>query len=515
MSETRPDLLLLTPLAVERVAVGRRGATTDVLRTGMGPDRARKAVERAAAHPARAVAVAGLCGALDAGLRAGDVVVATEIIGSEGRTACGGTGPLLSALRRAGLRAIAGPIASTGHVVSGAERLELARSTGAIAVDMESAWLARAAAGRPFAVVRVVVDTPGGDLGPATRTVRSGLAALRSLRRAIPPLERWARAAAPRRVLLAGPRSFCAGVERAVDIVERALDRYGPPVYVRKQIVHNVHVVRDLERRGAVFVESVEEVPESALVVFSAHGVSPAVRAEARARNLRVIDATCPLVTKVHAEARRFAKAGYTIVLVGHAGHEEIEGTSGEATGAIRLIQRPEDVASLDLDGGRVAYLTQTTLAVDEVEDVVERLRERYPDLAGPGSEDICYATSNRQAAVRVLAREVDLMLVIGSGNSSNSRRLVEVAEREACRARLIDDESEIDPDWLTGAQTVAVTAGASAPEALVDRVVSTLRGLGPVEVEERTVVEESVQFTLPIDLRPAARTGNGSSGER
>jgi 4-hydroxy-3-methylbut-2-enyl diphosphate reductase len=515
MTERRPDLLLLTPLGVERVAAARASASTEVMRTGMGPARAADAARRARARQARAVAVAGVCGALDPGLRAGDVVVATEVVGPEGRTACRGTGPLVAALRRAGLRATAGPVASVDHVVSGADRPALARATGAIAVDMESAWLAAAAEGRPFAVVRVVVDAPGRDLRRALKTMGSGLVALRSLRRAIAPIERWAGAVASRRVLLAGPRSFCAGVERAVDIVERALDRYGPPVYVRKQIVHNVHVVRELERRGAVFVESVEEVPPGALVVFSAHGVSPAVRAEARSRNLRVIDATCPLVTKVHAEARRFAKGGYTIVLVGHAGHEEIEGTSGEAPQAIRLIQRPEDVESLDLEGDRVAYLTQTTLAVDEVEDVVERLRDRYPNLAGPGSEDICYATSNRQAAVRVLAREADLMLVIGSGNSSNSRRLVEVAEREGCQARLIDDENEIDPDWLTGARMVAVTAGASAPEALVDRVVSTLRGLGPVQVEERTVVEESMQFTLPIELRTPARAGRGSSRER
>jgi 4-hydroxy-3-methylbut-2-enyl diphosphate reductase len=390
------------------------------------------------------------------------------------------------------------------HVVSGAERGELRRA-GAIAVDMESAWLAEGASDRPFAVVRVVVDTPGRELRRPLATARGGVRALRTLRRAMPALRRWAGAAGPRRVLLAAPRSFCAGVDRAVEIVERALDRYGPPVYVRKQIVHNVHVVRDLERRGAVFVESVEDVPRGQLVVFSAHGVSPAVRDAAAARDLRVIDATCPLVTKVHAEAKRFAKGGYSIVLVGHAGHEEIEGTSGEAPGAIRLIERPEDVDSLDFgESDRVAYLTQTTLAVDEVEGVVRKLGERYRSLAGPGSEDICYATSNRQAAVRVLAREADLMLVIGSGNSSNSRRLMEVAEREGCPARLIDDETEIDPGWLAGARTVAVTAGASAPEILVDRVIAALRGLGPVEVDERQVVEESMQFTLPIELRSA-----------
>jgi 4-hydroxy-3-methylbut-2-enyl diphosphate reductase len=303
--------------------------------------------------------------------------------------------------------------------------------------------------------------------------------------------------------VLAGPRSFCAGVERAIEIVERALDRFGPPVYVRKQIVHNVHVVRDLERRGAIFVDDLEEVPRGALCVFSAHGVSPQVRREARTRELTVIDATCPLVTKVHAEARRFAKSGYTIVLVGHEGHEEVEGTTGEAPEAIRLIGQAEDVDALELpEGSPVAYLTQTTLAVDEVQGVVDALRRRFPSLAGPGSDDICYATSNRQDAVKVLAHEADLLLVIGSNNSSNSQRLVEVSEREGCPARLLDDETEIDPEWLVGMHTVGVTAGASAPEILVDRVVATLRGLGPVEVRERQVVDESLQFTLPIELR-------------
>jgi len=292
-------------------------------------------------------------------------------------------------------------------------------------------------------------------------------------------------------------------VERAIEIVERALALYGPPVFVRKEIVHNLHVVRDLERRGAVFVNEVEEVPEGATVVFSAHGVAPRVRADAERRHLQVIDATCPLVTKVHAEARRFARAGYAIVLVGHEGHEEVEGTTGEAPGAIRLLSQADEVDALDLNGHRrVAYLTQTTLAVDEADQVVAKLRERYPDLAGPGSDDICYATSNRQDAVKALAGECDVLLVIGSTNSSNSRRLVEVAAREGCPAFLLDDETEIDPSWLAGTRTVGVTAGASAPEVLVDRVVEALAGLGPIEVQERHVVAESLQFTLPIELR-------------
>jgi 4-hydroxy-3-methylbut-2-en-1-yl diphosphate reductase len=302
------------------------------------------------------------------------------------------------------------------------------------------------------------------------------------------------------RVLLAAPRSFCAGVDRAIEIVERALDRYGPPVYVRKQIVHNVHVVRDLEQRGAVFVDDIDDIPEGAVTVFSAHGVSPQVRGQATARDLKVIDATCP---QVHAEARRFAKAGYRIVLVGHEGHEEVEGTTGEAPQAIQLIGTAEEIDRIEVGADdRVAYLTQTTLAVDEVEDVVAALRDRFPALTGPGSDDICYATTNRQDAVKALAQECDLLLVIGSQNSSNSKRLVEVAEREGCRAELLDDETEIDPAWLLEADTVAVTAGASAPELLVERVIGALAGLGPVQVEERNVVDESVRFTLPLELR-------------
>ena len=279
----------------------------------------------------------------------------------------------------------------------------------------------------------------------------------------------------------------------------RALDRRGPPVYVRKQIVHNSHVVRDLERRGAVFVEELDEVADGATVVFSAHGVSPHVKAEARRRQLDVIDATCPLVNKVHAEARNFARAGKTIVLIGHEGHEEVEGTTGEAPEAIRLVERAEDVAGLEVpDREQVAYLTQTTLAVDDTTAVVEALRRRFPTLVGPRSDDICYATQNRQQALKAVARESDLVLVVGSENSSNSNRLVEVAEREGTPARLIDDETQLDPAWLAGTRTIALTAGASAPDGLVQRVIDELAGLGPVEVETRTVAEESIQFNLP-----------------
>jgi len=495
-------LTVLVPLAIERAALRGQLPGATMSRIGMGPDRARSA--SAELDPGTGpVAVAGFCGALAPGIEPGDVVVASEVRGPDGRVLPCAGGPLVAALRRRGVERVHfGPMASAERIVRGEGRTRLAE-TGAIAVDMESFWAVAAAGDRPVAVLRVVSDSPERELGANLDTVTGGVAAYRSLRAAAPALADWAAAAGSRTVLLAGPRSFCAGVERAIEIVERALDRYGPPVYVRKQIVHNVHVVQDLERRGAVFVDAIDDVPEGAVTVFSAHGVSPQVRDEAAERELKVIDATCPLVTKVHAEARRFAAAGYRIVLVGHEGHEEVEGTTGEAPEAIQTIGTAAEIDGLDIGAGdRVAYLTQTTLAVDEVEDVVERLRGRFPALAGPGSDDICYATTNRQDAVKVLARESDLMLVIGSENSSNSQRLVEVAAREGCRAELIDDETEIDPAWLEAAEIVTVTAGASAPESLVDRVVGALAGLGPVKVESRNVVAESLRFTLPLELR-------------
>jgi 4-hydroxy-3-methylbut-2-enyl diphosphate reductase len=497
------DLLILTPLAVERLAVGPTEAGVQVMQTGMGMDRARAAANAARDIDARAVAVVGFCGALTSGLRPGDLVVATEVRTVGGTSVPCSSAPLLAALRRLGVRRVhAGPILSIDHIARDGEREELAR-TGAIAVDMESAWLAEAASSRPLAVLRAVVDTPERELGRVWNTAVNGITAYRNLRAASPAVLSWGRAAQARTVFLAGPRSFCAGVERAVEIVERALDRYGPPIYVRKQIVHNAHVLKDLERRGVRFVDELDEVPSGSRVVFSAHGVSPQVRKEADRRKLNVIDATCPLVTKVHAEARRFAKLGYHIVLVGHEGHEEVEGTMGEAPEAIELITEPEDAQHINVnEGQRVAYLTQTTLAVDEANEVVRAVRRRYPTLDGPSSSDICYATSNRQEAVKILARECDLLLVIGSKNSSNSQRLVEVAEREGCPAWLIDDETDIDPDGLVGATRVGVTAGASAPEALVHRVVGALASLGPVDVHERRVVEESLQFTLPMELR-------------
>jgi 4-hydroxy-3-methylbut-2-en-1-yl diphosphate reductase len=309
-----------------------------------------------------------------------------------------------------------------------------------------------------------------------------------------------------KRLLLASPRGYCAGVERAVETVERALGLYGSPVYVRKQIVHNSHVVRELEARGAVFVDSLTEVPEGATVVFSAHGVAPAVRREAGEQRLTTIDATCPLVTKVHAQARRYAKAGYAIVLIGHAGHEEVEGTLGEAPEAIVLVQSVEEAERVSLPAeAPLAYITQTTLSVDETSEIVSVLRRRFPRIEGPAREDICYATSNRQWAVKELLSSVDLLLVVGSRNSSNSQRLVDVARAAGVPAHLVDDVGAIDERWLGGCESVGLTSGASAPERLVADVCSWFRARG-AEVHEQTPVHEDVSFRLPVELRRAER---------
>jgi 4-hydroxy-3-methylbut-2-en-1-yl diphosphate reductase len=306
-----------------------------------------------------------------------------------------------------------------------------------------------------------------------------------------------------RRILLASPRGFCAGVERAVATVEQALSRHGSPVYVRHQIVHNAYVVDALERKGAVFIEDLRDVPQGATVVFSAHGVAPAVRAEAGRRGLATIDATCPLVAKVHAEARRFVSDGYLVVLIGHAGHEEVEGTLGEAPGAMALVQTAADVAALEpADPDKVAYLMQTTLSADEAGEIVDALLARFPGARGPGSDDICYATTNRQLSVRAIAAESDVVLVAGSANSSNSKRLVETAERAGVPAYLIDDTGDIDLGWLTGASAVGITAGASAPPAVVSQIVAALSGLGPVRVGERVIATESIRFGLPKEVR-------------
>jgi 4-hydroxy-3-methylbut-2-enyl diphosphate reductase len=307
----------------------------------------------------------------------------------------------------------------------------------------------------------------------------------------------------PKRILLAWPRGYCAGVERAVDTVERALGIYGPPVYVRKQIVHNIHVVRDLEAKGAIFVEDENEVPEGAVVILSAHGVAPTVYENSERRRLSVIDATCPLVTKVHLEARRFDRDGYTILLIGHEGHEEVVGTSGEAPDRVILVESPEAARMVQVpDPRRVAYLSQTTLSVDETNEVIDVLKERFPDLEGPPRDDICYATQNRQEAIKELAGASDLILVIGSDNSSNSNRLVEVARSLGTPAYLIDDETEIADDWLRDRDTIGVTSGASAPEWLVERVVENLKRRGATEVHELHTVEEQMRFSLPTGVR-------------
>jgi 4-hydroxy-3-methylbut-2-enyl diphosphate reductase len=306
-----------------------------------------------------------------------------------------------------------------------------------------------------------------------------------------------------KRVLVASPRSFCAGVVRAIDIVEKLLERHGPPVYVRHEIVHNVHVVRDLEERGAVFVGSEEEVPEGALVVLSAHGVAPKVYEKCAERGLQIVDAVCPLVSKVHAEARRYAARGHKIALVGHAGHVEVEGTMGEAPDSIVLVETPEDAHAIELEEGqRLAYLTQTTLSLDDTADVVDALRERAPDLVGPPSADICYATQNRQDAVKRICEEATLVLVVGSETSSNANRLVEVARSTGADAYLIDDESDLEVEWLEGHETVGLTAGASSPEVLVERVVARLGELGYTEREDVEIAREDVFFRLPASLR-------------
>ncbi len=308
-----------------------------------------------------------------------------------------------------------------------------------------------------------------------------------------------------KRVLLASPRGFCAGVERAVETVEQALDLYGAPVYVRKQIVHNLHVVRELEERGAIFVESEEDVPFGGTLVLSAHGVAPSVHAGAAARGLRTIDATCPLVTKVHAQVIRYAAEGFTVILVGHAGHEEVVGTMGEAPDHVVLVQTVEDAERLELPGtDRIAYSTQTTLSVDETADIVAVLRRRFPQLREPAKSDICYATTNRQRAVREMLPQLDLLLVIGSRNSSNSNRLVEVGRAGGVESHLIDDETGIEPDWLVGRETVGITSGASAPESLVARVCDWFRESGATDIRPFAALLEDVVFKLPIELRRA-----------
>jgi 4-hydroxy-3-methylbut-2-en-1-yl diphosphate reductase len=505
-------LVVVTALRSERAALGNRVPRATVVRCGMGPERVRRWLPRLDALAPDTVAVVGVAGGLDPSLRPGDVLVASEVRDARGRMVLRAAAPLVAELRALGLRVHSGPMLSCDHIVSGVKPREQLAATGALAVDMESAEIVRALAQRPgnvpVAVVRVIVDTAHSPVARLA-TVPAGARALLTLSRIGPALRSWADLAGPRRVLLAAPRSFCAGVERAIDIVELALQRYPHPVYVRRQIVHNAHVVADLQGQGAVFVDELDEVPDGTTVVFSAHGVAPAVREEAARRGLNVIDATCPLVAKVHAEARRFVGRGDTVLLVGHAGHDETEGTLGEAPGRITLVQNPaeaEQVAAADPD--RVAFVLQTTLAVDDAEGTVEVLRRRFPLIGSSPTDDICYATTNRQRAVLDIAAESDVIIVLGSKNSSNSLRLVEVSERSGTRAHLVEDATRIMPEWLHGAATVGITAGASAPPHLVDEVIGTLRALGPVDVAERVVTTEDVKFTLPKFTNPKGVAG-------
>ncbi len=310
----------------------------------------------------------------------------------------------------------------------------------------------------------------------------------------------------PLRIVLANPRGFCAGVERAIDIVERALAKYGPPVYVRHEIVHNKRVVEDLRAKGAIFVEELSEIPAGAVTVFSAHGVSEAVEDEARGRALPVLDATCPLVSKVHKEGQRYADRGLEVILIGHEGHPEVEGTRGRIAGGVHLVSSVDDVATVAVrDPSKVAYVTQTTLSVDDTRAIIEALNLRFPGIIGPDVRDICYATQNRQVAVRELARQVDVLLVVGARNSSNSNRLKEIGAELGIPSYLINDARELDPSWLSNAATVGLSAGASAPEALVQEVIDALRMLGPIEVANLAGVDENVKFRLPAELVDAA----------
>jgi 4-hydroxy-3-methylbut-2-en-1-yl diphosphate reductase len=498
-------LTVCAPLGVEARALRRGLAASqeevEVIRTGYGPVRAAAAAARIAASAPDMLAVGGVAGGLTTDQHVGDLVVASEVRDGTRAVRCPSAPLLAGELRRAGLATRTGPIVTVDHLLREGEHAQLA-ATGAIAVDMESAPLLAGAAGSPAVVLRAISDTPDHPL-VSPHIVAGGLAALRSLRAAAPVLAQWAAAVGPRRVLLASPRSFCAGVERAIEIVELALEQHGAPVYVRKQIVHNATVVADLERAGAIFVDELSEVPDGAMVVFSAHGVSPEVRQEAAQRGLDAVDATCPLVAKVHAEARRFAADGYLVALIGHAGHEEVDGTLGEAPDAMALVETTADVAGLrPADPGKVAYLMQTTLAADEASGIVDAITSRFPAATGPGSDDICYATTNRQRAVRAIAARSDLVLVAGSVNSSNSQRLVETAQRAGTTAYLVDGPQDIQLAWLAGAATVGIAAGASAPPAIVGEIVAALGGLGEVQTEDVVVATESIQFGLPKELR-------------
>ncbi|HET6743275.1 MAG TPA: 4-hydroxy-3-methylbut-2-enyl diphosphate reductase [Kribbella sp.] len=488
--------VVYAPLSVEWLAL-RGTLTTPLIHTG-----------RSRGRPTHGpTVIAGLAGALTDEVAPGDIVVASEIHRAGG--ADGGMGappaPSVAAglmageLRRLGLTVHVGPIVTTDHVVeSPGERAALA-ATGAVAVDTESALLA-GDDGQSI-VVRAIVDNPARSLRQVGMPTR-GLNALAQLRRTGSAINAWAAAIGEREVLLATPRSFCAGVERAIDTVERALDRFGAPVYVRRQIVHNRHVVNDLQQRGAVFVDELDSVPDGSLVVLAAHGVAPAVRTQAAERHLRVIDATCPLVAKVHQEVRRYAEHDRTVVLIGHPDHEEVIGTVGEAPDHVIVVANVAEAETVDVpDPAKVAYAMQTTLAVEEAAETATVLGRRFPGLTGPRRDDICYATSNRQAGVREIAEQSDLVVVLGSQNSSNSRRLAEVAEAAGTPAVLVDDAGDLELRVLARARRVGITAGASAPPQLVDELVRCLSGLGPVHVSEHGTLTEDVRFSLPKEV--------------
>ncbi|TWP37681.1 4-hydroxy-3-methylbut-2-enyl diphosphate reductase [Leekyejoonella antrihumi] len=448
----------------------------------------------------RPTLLAGVAGGLAPGVRPGDVVVADRVRLGDTETLCPAAPMLARALRAAGLTVHVGAIETTPRVVDGSDRLELARS-GALAVDTESGYVATQVPDGQLAVVRTIVDTADNPLRRAG-TLRRGIRALHTLSATAPTLEQWAEAVLARDVCLASPRSFCAGVERAIEIVERALQMNGAPVYVRRQIVHNTHVVSRLERLGAVFVEELDEVPRGSVAVLAAHGVAPSVRRQASERELQVIDATCPLVAKVHHEVQRYASRGNTIFLIGHAEHEEVVGTRGEAPDHVVVVDNPEEAALVEApDPEHVSYVMQTTLAVSEAERSAAVLRARYPLLSGPRHEDICYATSNRQQAVAEVAAQCDLVLVVGSGNSSNSRRLVEVAQAAGATAHLVDDVGAVDLAWLARTRRVGVTAGASAPAHLVEELLQSLSALGDLTVAESPVTQEDVRFSLPREV--------------
>jgi 4-hydroxy-3-methylbut-2-en-1-yl diphosphate reductase len=499
--------VVCTPLRVEQVVLRGAGRSTRWVRSGMGPRRA--AATAAALSGTDPVLVAGLGGALAPQVRPGDVVVASEVRGWSSAApdpVAVPSAPLLAgALRRLGLTVHLGPIQSLPRIawrstgLGRAPRGETAERPDPLAVDMESAQLATA--GGPFAALRVIVDTPAHPLW-RLGTLRRGVSALGTLRACRPALEAWAAATGSREVLLAAPRSFCAGVARAIDTVHHALRRYGAPVYVRRQIVHNAHVVGELSALGAVFVDEVDQVPAGGVLVFSAHRVSPTVRGDATARELTVIDATCPLVTKVHSEIRRYARRENTVFLIGHPDHEEVQGSLGEAPENVIVVPDAHTAHHVQpRDPSRVAYTMQTTLAVDEAQEIAAILSDRFPALNAPRTDDICYATTNRQHAVREIARQVDRVLVVGSPNSSNSVRLVEVAQREGVPAHLIDDVSEIDLRWLADTRRLGITAGASAPSHLVDQIVHCLGGLGPLSTDELRLVDEDVTFALPREM--------------